>query len=195
MSEIVVPDKISPEIGWRVWLVVARADGLRLHSAVQARVEWPVRRELRAECRRLPTPEALGRITAGVATPHSAPDESCGAGGGHGCGIYGTKDPSGCTEFLKGSYSPGQVLGGSVVHRVFGTVALWGKVIEAEKGWRAEFAYPVELWVPQHRYVASGSNVEGVQAPGLPVEGIASGLSDYRVPVHILTADNEALAA
>lgn len=196
MSELVVPDKISPEIGWRVWLVVSSGQGrLRLHSAVQAKVKWPVRQELRAECRRLPGPEAIGGNRAPVVASHAAPEESCGAGGGHGCGIYGTKNPSGCTDFLKGSYSPGQVSGGLVLHRVFGKVALWGKVIEAERGWRAELAYPVEICVPRHRYVASGANVGGMQDPGLPVEVIVAGLAEYGVPVRLLEPDAEALAA
>ena len=32
--------------------------------------------------------------------------------------------------------------------RVIGEVALWGKIIEGERGWRAARAYPVRLYVP-----------------------------------------------
>ena len=32
-----------------------------------------------------------------------------------------------------------------VIGRLLGQVALWGKVVECERGWRAERAYPVGL--------------------------------------------------
>lgn len=32
-------------------------------------------------------------------------------------------------------------------HKVWGKVALWGDVIEHDRGYRARYAYPVELWV------------------------------------------------
>jgi hypothetical protein len=187
-----IPDKIAPEIGWRVWLIVARGGcDLRLHSAVQAKVAWEPRAELRAECRRLPTPEVFN----GAPCTHDAPSEVCGTGGGHGCGIYAAKTRAACLHFLKGAYSPARVAGDSVVHRVLGRVALWGKVLEAERGWRAELAYPVDIWVPRLRYVSSGANVGELQAPGLPVESIAAGLAVYGVPVFLAEQDEQPPAA
>ena len=40
---------------------------------------------------------------------------------------------------------------------IIGTVALWGNVVETEKGWRAQFAYPLELWLknPNQEPIAS----------------------------------------
>jgi len=32
---------------------------------------------------------------------------------------------------------------------VVGTVSLWGKVIETEHGFRAQYAYPKELWLDE----------------------------------------------
>lgn len=32
--------------------------------------------------------------------------------------------------------------------KVFGQVNLWGRVVEGELGWRAQYAYPKHLWVP-----------------------------------------------
>lgn len=34
-----------------------------------------------------------------------------------------------------------------------GLVSLWGKIIEAEEGWRAQYAYPRMIWLlpPTHR--------------------------------------------
>ncbi len=37
---------------------------------------------------------------------------------------------------------------GSTAQAVCGSVSLWGDVVEHEWGYRAEFAYPKELWVP-----------------------------------------------
>jgi hypothetical protein len=198
VNGFVVPDKIAPEIGWRVWLVVAHEPArLALHSVVQAKVEWPVRRELRAECRRAAVPEATLRALTGsvAAASHRAPNESCAAGGGHGCGIYAARSPEGCSEYLKGSYSPSLVCGAQVVHRVLGSVALWGKVVAGERGWRAECAYPVEIWLPRTMHIASGRDTGAFRPPVLPRELIAELLSPYAVPVHLLPDDTRALAA
>jgi hypothetical protein len=192
VDDVRIPDKISPEIGWRVWLVVAHGGhDLRLHSAVQAKVAWEPRAELRAECRRLPTPGGF----SGAPSTHDAPSEACGTGGGHGCGIYAARTREACLQFLKGAYSPARVAGDSVVHRVLGRVALWGKVLEAERGWRAELAYPADIWVPRLRYASSRAKVSELQAPGLPVESIAAGLAVYGVPVFLNEEDERPLAA
>jgi hypothetical protein len=44
------------------------------------------------------------------------------------CGLHGTHDP----DTLRKARTPA----------VLGRVALWGRVIEHERGWRAEYAYP-----------------------------------------------------
>jgi hypothetical protein len=54
-------------------------------------------------------------------------------------------------------------------HLVFGTVALWGRVIEHEHGYRAEFAYPQRL------YVADAGLAQGLaRAYGCEVEVLPS---------------------
>ena len=85
--------------------------------------------------------------------------------------------------------------GASVVHRVVGKVALWGKVIEAEHGWRAELAYPTEIWIPPSLHVASGLEIGTTRPPALPAEEIALLLSRYGVPVLLLEDDEALLAA
>jgi len=58
------------------------------------------------------------------------------------CGIYSMRGPE---DF------------GDAEMGVVGEVYLWGKVIEHEDGYRAEFAYPKELWFfdPNERHVAA----------------------------------------
>lgn len=51
------------------------------------------------------------------------------------CGIYALKDFCG-------------------VGLVFGQVSLWGRVIEGERGYRAQYAYPKRLWVTQPSFKA-----------------------------------------
>lgn len=57
------------------------------------------------------------------------------AGAAHGPGIYAAKSEAGAMEALS-NWS------GSV----YGTVALWGAVIEHDSGYRAQYAYPQHLW-------------------------------------------------
>jgi len=56
---------------------------------------------------------------------HHAPDPACT------CGLHATRTP----DLLRRTRDPA----------VVGTVALWGRVIEHEHGYRAEFAYPQRL--------------------------------------------------
>jgi hypothetical protein len=112
------PDYADPLIGWRVWCVVATADGLRLGSVIHDE-RWPIGMELVAECR------AEGR--------HEAPDEACT------CGIHAAREPATVWSYLRGRDEPGTVA------RVLGRVLLWGRVVEHEGGWRASHALPLDL--------------------------------------------------
>jgi hypothetical protein len=70
-------------VGWRSWLVLEEAEGVRLSSVVYPTI-WPLRRELVAACRRR---HHLHRwLTAEAA--HAAPAERCL------CGIYAASHPS-----------------------------------------------------------------------------------------------------
>ena len=64
---------------------------------------------------------------------HTAPDPACA------CGIYAVREPDGARRYLLGRDDL------HVVGRVLGQVALWGKVVEAQLGWRASRAYPASL--------------------------------------------------
>ena len=152
------PDYIEPTVGWRVWLVVANdARQLCLRSITFVTV-WTPRVELRARCirpRRL-----LARIRR--ESPHEVPALGCD------CGIHAAKDAAAAVGYLS-AYE--DLLKGVALHRVIGTVSLWGKVVEGERGWRASHAYPARLFVPPSR-----------DSSPLPAEAVARSLVGYGVP-------------
>jgi len=55
------------------------------------------------------------------------------------CGFWSFKSLDLLTQALNGGYAD--------VVKVIGTVEIWGRVIECEKGFRSEYAYPKELWL------------------------------------------------
>lgn len=78
-------------------------------------------------------------LFGGLAT-HRAPHLPCS------CGIYATKTLS--ERFP-----------------VYGEVYLWGTVIEHERGWRAQYAYPKSIFVSRHSGVAGTLRSEHDLAP------------------------------
>ena len=112
------PDYAEALIGWRVWCVVATADGLRLGSVIHEEL-WPRGTELVARC------DGGGR--------HEAPNEECS------CGIHAAREPATVWSYPRGRDEPGTVA------RVLGRVLLWGRVVEHEGGWRASHAYPLDF--------------------------------------------------
>lgn len=149
--EIQAPDYLEPVIGWRVWRAVQTAEGMVLLSAFRKQA-WPHARQFGALCDAFRFPWRQR---------HAAPQEKCD------CGIHALSLDRMAHEYAKlhasGLYFP-----------VLGTVALWGKVIVTEHGWRGECAYPQQLFVPEldrRRHVA---------------RRLAESLDGYLVPVHIL---------
>jgi hypothetical protein len=159
------PDFIEPTIGWRTWLVVPEGDVFRLRSVVYDTL-WPVRNELVARC--------LHRV---VSLPWRRRFDHAPPGGNCACGIYAAREPEEAASYLEGrSWADGLS-----IHRVIGTVALWGRVVECTRGWRGSFAYPKKIFVPPTR------------APfwlkAERVEEIALDLGDYQVQIELLDAD------
>jgi hypothetical protein len=147
VSAAAAPDYAEPLVGWRVWVAVGVAEGVRLRSVVQKTL-WPPGRALAAECRRR---RLLRRST------HDAPSLSC-----H-CGIYATQLEELEPLLVDAPWESGV--------RVLGEVSLWGDVVECERGWRASRAYPARLYVP----AADGKLtqrlvVDALAAYGVPVE-------------------------
>ncbi len=160
------PDYIEPVIRWRTWLVVPEGEGFRLRSVLHDAL-WSPRNELVARCLHRALPLAWRRRSK-----HSAPARGCG------CGIYAASDPEEAATYLEG-HTAADALS---VHRVIGTVSIWGRVIECTRGWRASRAYPKTIYVPATRapYWLRAERVEAV----------ALALTDYDVPVELLDADS-----
>jgi hypothetical protein len=142
MTLVLVPDAVGVVVGWRSWRI-ALADGApRLRPMTRigtcAGAWWPPTRSLDAVCRMC---------------GHHAPDMFCS------CGVYATD-----------SFAELDELGfvdraGNAV--AVGTVALWGVVVQSERGWRAEHAYPRQVWVAP----CSAQFADGLAtAYGIPVE-------------------------
>lgn len=164
MTEPRAPDYIEPVLGWRAWLVVEREGRPRLRSLFVPTV-WAPRHELVAEClcpRVIPLPAFLRRPR------HDAPGRRCE------CGVYAT-DLKTTLRYLRNARG----LDDRPLARVLGRVALWGTIVECDRGWRASHAYPSELVVPARSL--AGANVG-------PLEQLAAGLADYGVPVRLVDA-------
>jgi hypothetical protein len=162
------PDYVEPIVGWRTWLVVCEGEGLRLRSVVYD-TPWSTHNELIARClswhRAFSLPWRKG-------SEHVPPARGCG------CGIYAAREPEEAASYLEGR-SWADALG---VHRVIGTVSLWGRVVECTRGWRGSHAYPNRIYVPATRapYWLRAERAEEV----------ALALTDYDVPVELLDADS-----
>jgi hypothetical protein len=127
------PDVAGEIIGYRAWYLDARwqLDPPTLYSINGGRSDgdgqpWPHRDWMVAACG--------GRRTPDEVIPH----ESC-----FGCGIHAARDREHLVD-LGYNDSDGLV--------VIGEVALSGKVIPGDLGWRAQRARPLRLWLPYDRW-------------------------------------------
>lgn len=127
------PDYASAIVGLRSWRVSLAHD--RLLSVFQPPgkvAPWPAREPFVAECDLL---EHAGKV-AGRRHRDGIPSGSCR------CGVYAARlDPESALIV------PGAD-GRQVIPMALGEVKLWGRVVPAEHGWRAEFAYPGALLLP-----------------------------------------------
>jgi hypothetical protein len=124
-----VPDLMEAVEGWRTWRVPADPPpyGLppKLYSATHGDYFWAPRKAMRAECDKCDQP---GK--GGIPGEH------------HTCGFYSAKTLDHLlTMDYHRRYDEGWMC-------IIGRLANWGKVIEGSQGWRAEWAYPIEFYVP-----------------------------------------------
>jgi hypothetical protein len=148
--------------------------GLRLRSPA-FRSLWLPGRPFRAECARSDAQLAW----AGIARHQRAPDRACS------CGVYAAKTARQVTRHLR---DLARAPAAGLVCHVIGRVALWGAVIEARAGWRAQTAYPRELWLPLRTRALPAANRLLWRAPRLPVEELLAQLEAYGVPVGVVRA-------
>jgi hypothetical protein len=137
----------------------------RLRSVTQRRIEWQPGMALRATC-----------LGAG----HRAPDERCD------CGVYGARDLASLREH-------GLCLAPEAL--VVGRIALWGRLIPDESGWRAEYGQPAHLSVVT-KLVPEGELdelVAALGAYGVPVDTMP--LSEAVAGVSAATLAFQAVAA
>lgn len=116
-----VPDQIEPAVGWRAWLAIGTPHGgMRLWSIVYPEL-WRPGQPLVAHCPhhtyRHPISE---RCTCGIYAAHRREDVVA----------HLVRPPIRIPARL-----------------VVGEVAMWGRVIEGERGLRATHAYPRRLWL------------------------------------------------
>jgi hypothetical protein len=113
----------EPIIGWRLWHVLPGER--RLRPIFKRGLVWKPREAQEAVC-----PEES----------HDVPDEKCR------CGVYTVCHAMLLQEVHWDRHPPKGVppLPGVIV---VGQVALWGRIIQHERGWRSQFAYPSHLYV------------------------------------------------
>jgi hypothetical protein len=126
----------APTYGWRAWAVTETASGLRLASVLYDDV-WAPGTTALATCRRRED------FFAEPLPPHPTPSVDCT------CGFHAARDPADALSYLRGRNEP------KTVCRILGEVALWGRLVETEAGWRAAAAYPVRLYVPDGELAAA----------------------------------------
>ena len=133
----VIPDYIEPLVAYRAWSVSPSGALSALHhSAI-----WPERKPMEATCKDvgpdMPLKVFANQAPDGLACGHAyraamrppvytVPHKGCV------CGIYAHKDGTG--SYIKTAQA--------TANRAWGEVYIWGKVLDHEHGYRAQFAYP-----------------------------------------------------
>jgi hypothetical protein len=140
----------APVRGWRAWVVTETTDGLRLGSVLHDEIWVPGTTAL-ATCRRRED------LFADPLPPHATPRLECG------CGFHAARDAADALSYLRGRDEP------ATVCRILGEVALWGRLVETEAGWRAAAAYPVRLYAPDDS-IAEALAVYGADVVCAPCE-------------------------
>jgi hypothetical protein len=138
LEELVFFDS-EPILAYRVWWITLDDGEPQNLRSLTYKIRWKPRRPLRAHC--------LFELSRRQASFH--PNEQCPCLT-HTCGVYALKDPVGLDAWGKvyGTYTQANLL------RVVGQVALWGKVLQHELGYRAEYAYPVSFVAPEDPEIA-----------------------------------------
>jgi hypothetical protein len=169
-----LPDLVGTVEGWRAWQVDEQLPRFGVAPKLKSCVWdyfWAPRKAMRAECG-----------VNGKENSDHTPGEDCT------CGFHAAKN----AEHLLTQMGYHNYHGGGYF-KVLGRVAHWGKCVEGTLGWRAEWAYPVELYVPfeYHRFRKPLMEAYGVPVKLLnflkPYQELASEIDD----TPITAADRE----
>ena len=133
MKDTVAPDLVEPIVGWRIWRF-AEGEETSLHS-LSRRGAWLPRRAAAALCFALPPTDVETRS-------HRAPAYDCS------CGIWAWREEGDARRYLQSLIRLPLIHSAPVMNPILGPVALWGNIVEHERGYRAAFAYPIRLLVP-----------------------------------------------
>jgi hypothetical protein len=160
------PDFVEPVVGWRIWRIADEHGEIKLKSLF-CEAEWPSLEPLEARC------EAPRLFWQRRSARHEAPECDCD------CGIHAAPWSEIASVLNSG-------LPRSRLALVVGEVSLWGRVVEAQRGWRAAFAYPRRLSL----IALDGQSRRrvGRRARGGPLEEwrLARGLERYGVEVELV---------
>jgi len=115
----------EPIEGWRAWRLHRTDAGALRIAPTTPRSDWEPGVPIHATCSGSHTREYM-IYNPELAKFHRSPEPGCT------CGIHAMKGP----ERLRHANRAAGVVG---------TIAMWGRVIEHTKGYRAEFAYPARL--------------------------------------------------
>lgn len=127
-----IPDYVHVITAWRAWAAKPTSDGWRL-EALGKSVIWEPKKAIEAKCvQSLPTLQSVFPGRQETSPRHLAPQSACN------CGVWAFKELDNLVAAIGSDYKEVKVLG---------QVSLWGRIIETENGYRAEKAYPSELWI------------------------------------------------
>ena len=123
---MIVADRVGFKLAWRVWIY--QDDMLTSFNGTV----WQPKQRMGAEC--LGVRDILNQP---VHRGEPAPGLTCS------CGIYAVKRALPSLSPYYGQLRPTCAVDGPTI---LGTVALWGKIVIHEDGYRAQFAYPWKLY-------------------------------------------------
>ena len=123
-----VPDGVYPIIAWRAWGLTTNANGWLL-SGLGVSEAWTPRKAMAAKC--IQDTLAISLWLGVHKTKHLAPHRDCS------CGVWAFRSSEELLSALKDYRDV----------KVIGQVYLWGRILECENGFRAQYAYPCELWL------------------------------------------------
>lgn len=156
-------DYISPIVGYRVWTW----DTTGLKSLCAQR--WHPGQALEARCKASTVVGTIAGRTETANDTHDAPEANCT------CGIHAAKT---FDHFRKGGYER---------YGIHGEVYLWGKVVQHELGYRAQFAYPRNLIIPTELLLLSSAPILN-RLQGLVAYGINIFVADDNGSIPLWTA-------